>query len=108
MPVGRVRHTPAAWRLAAGNCVIPLSTLSRPWFRSKADVPASVIQRTKLNRSERTLSPRPYCARIFCAREARVARMSGTLQDRLIKKLRLRGISSMEAANAFAPAFVAD
>jgi len=30
------------------------------------------------------------------------------LQDRLVKELRLQGISSIEAANAFAPAFVAD
>lgn len=34
--------------------------------------------------------------------------MNGTLQDRLVKELRLREISSMEAANAFAPAFIAD
>jgi hypothetical protein len=31
-----------------------------------------------------------------------------TLQDRLVKELRLRGISSVDAANAFAPEFVAD
>lgn len=34
--------------------------------------------------------------------------MNGRLQDRLVKELRLRGISSMDAANAFAPAFMAD
>ncbi|MCY1300897.1 hypothetical protein D9M69_467130 [compost metagenome] len=34
--------------------------------------------------------------------------MNGTLQDRLVKELRLRGISAMAAANAFAPHFMAD
>ena len=31
-----------------------------------------------------------------------------TLQDRLVKELRLRKISSREAANEFAPRFMAD
>lgn len=31
-----------------------------------------------------------------------------TLQDRLVKELRLRGINSREAANSFAPHFIAD
>jgi hypothetical protein len=30
------------------------------------------------------------------------------LQDRLVKELRLAGIGTVEAANAFLPAFVAD
>uniref|UniRef100_UPI003F49A035 ISNCY family transposase n=1 Tax=Cupriavidus yeoncheonensis TaxID=1462994 RepID=UPI003F49A035 len=49
---------------------------------------------------------------ILCANSSpakgRVERMNGTLQDRLVKELRLRGISSMAAANAFAPQFMAD
>ncbi|WP_055338116.1 ISNCY family transposase [Ralstonia solanacearum] len=49
---------------------------------------------------------------ILCANtsqaKGRVERMNGVLQDRLVKELRLRGISSMEAANAFAPTFMAD
>lgn len=49
---------------------------------------------------------------ILCANSSpakgRVERMNGTLQDRLVKELRLRGISSMEAANAYAPRFMAD
>ncbi len=40
--------------------------------------------------------------------KGRVERMNGTLQDRLVKELRLRGISSMADANAYAPAFIAD
>ncbi|WP_238267937.1 ISNCY family transposase, partial [Cupriavidus pauculus] len=49
---------------------------------------------------------------ILCANSSqakgRVERMNGTLQDRLVKELRLRGISSMAAANAYTPTFVAD
>ncbi|BDB24309.1 transposase [Cupriavidus sp. TA19] len=49
---------------------------------------------------------------ILCANSSpakgRVERMNGTLQDRLVKELRLRGISTMDAANAFAAHFIAD
>jgi hypothetical protein len=38
----------------------------------------------------------------------RQARASDALQDQLVKELRLRGISTVEAANAWAPSFVAD
>ena len=39
--------------------------------------------------------------------KGRIERLWGTLQDRLTKELRLAGISSLEAANAFLPAFIA-
>ncbi|EKZ96111.1 transposase [Cupriavidus sp. HMR-1] len=49
---------------------------------------------------------------ILCANSSqakgRVERMNGTLQDRLVKELRLREISSMAAANAYAQSFIAD
>jgi transposase len=49
---------------------------------------------------------------IMCANtsqaKGRVERANLTLQDRLVKELRLRGISTLKAANAFAPHFVAD
>ncbi|SOY45938.1 transposase (fragment) [Cupriavidus taiwanensis] len=49
---------------------------------------------------------------ILCANSSpakgRVERMNDTLQDRLVKELRLRRMSSMEADNAFAPLFIAD
>lgn len=49
---------------------------------------------------------------ILCANSSqakgRVERANLTLQDRLVKEMRLRGISTMEAANAFAPHFIAD
>src|SRR5689334_17069039 len=49
---------------------------------------------------------------IICANspqaKGRVERAHKTLQDRLVKELRLAGVSTIEAANAFLPAFVTD
>jgi hypothetical protein len=49
---------------------------------------------------------------ILCANSSqakgRVERANQTLQDRLVKELRLAGISTIEAANAFAPGFMED
>src|ERR671938_1055137 len=49
---------------------------------------------------------------IICANSSqakgRVERAHKTLQDRLVKELRLAGVGTIEAANAFLPAFVAD
>lgn len=49
---------------------------------------------------------------ILCANSSqakgRVERMNRTLQDRLVKELRLAGISDMETGNAFLPGFMAD
>ena len=49
---------------------------------------------------------------ILCANSSqakgRVERMNRTLQDRLVKELRLAGICNMEAGNAFLPNFVED
>ena len=49
---------------------------------------------------------------ILCANSSqakgRVERMNRTLQDRLVKELRLAGIDGMETGNAFLPAFMDD
>jgi homeodomain-containing protein len=49
---------------------------------------------------------------ILCANspqaKGRVERANRTLQDRLVKELRLRGIGAIDAANAMLPGFVAD
>lgn len=49
---------------------------------------------------------------IICANmpqaKGRVERANGTLQDRLVKEMRLAGISTMEAGNAFLPSFMED
>jgi hypothetical protein len=38
--------------------------------------------------------------------KGRVERLWGTLQDRLVKEMRLKGINSLEQANAFLPGFI--
>lgn len=38
--------------------------------------------------------------------KGRVQRLNGTLQHRLVKELRLRGIQTMDAENAYAPTFM--
>ena len=43
-----------------------------------------------------------------CQAKGRVERALLTLQDRLVKELRLAGIGSLEAANRFLPGFIAD
>lgn len=49
---------------------------------------------------------------ILCANSSqakgRVERMNRTLQDRLVKELRLAGIDGMESGNAFLPGFIED
>src|SRR5690606_32717814 len=49
---------------------------------------------------------------IICANtpqaKGRVERVIQTLQDRLVKELRLRNISNMTAGNAYLPEFIAD
>ena len=49
---------------------------------------------------------------IICANSSqakgRVERANATLQDRLVKEMRLQGISTIAAGNAFLPAFMAD
>jgi len=40
--------------------------------------------------------------------KGRVERLWGTLQDRLIKEMKLAGITTMEAANAWLPSFIKD
>ncbi len=49
---------------------------------------------------------------ILCANapqgKGRVERVHKTLQDRLVKELRLAGVSDLDAANAFVPGFIED
>ncbi|HTU62846.1 MAG TPA: ISNCY family transposase, partial [Polyangiales bacterium] len=61
---------------------------------------------TQFGRAMYELNIETFCASSSPAK-GRVERAHLTLQDRLVKELRLRGIQRMEAANAWAPAFVA-
>jgi transposase len=61
---------------------------------------------THFGRAMYELNIDTWCANSSSAK-GRVERAHLTLQDRLVKELRLRGISTIEAANAYAPAFTA-
>jgi hypothetical protein len=61
---------------------------------------------TQFGRAMRELNVEVICANSPQAK-GRVERAHKTLQDRLVKELRLAGVSTVEAANAFLPAFVA-
>lgn len=61
---------------------------------------------TQFSRALRRLNIDLICANTPQAK-GRVERAFGTLQDRLVKELRLAGISSIEAANAWLPDFIA-
>lgn len=62
---------------------------------------------TQFGRAVYELNIQSWCANSSQAK-GRVERAHLTLQDRLVKELRLRGIASLDAANAFAPHFMAD
>jgi Homeodomain-like domain len=62
---------------------------------------------TQLGRALAELNVDLICANSSQAK-GRVERAHKTLQDRLVKELRLAGIATIEAANAFLPTFMAD
>jgi len=62
---------------------------------------------TQFGRAMKQLDIEIICANTAQAK-GRVERVIETLQDRLVKELRLRGISTLDAANAFAPEYIED
>jgi transposase len=62
---------------------------------------------TQFGRAMQALDIRIICANTPQAK-GRVERANQTLQDRLVKEMRLRGISSIEAGNAYLPEFITD
>jgi transposase len=64
------------------------------------------INDTQLHRALRALGIELICAHSSQAK-GRVERVNQTLQDRLIKELRLRQLSTIESANAYMPEFIA-
>lgn len=62
---------------------------------------------TQFTRAMKQLDIEVLCASTPQAK-GRVERMNQTLQDRLVKEMRLRSISSMAAGNAYAPEFIAN
>src|ERR1700756_2927391 len=61
---------------------------------------------TQFGRAMYELNIDTFCANSSPAK-GRVERAHLTLQDRLVKELRLRGISTVAEANAYAPSFIA-
>jgi hypothetical protein len=75
-------------------------------FRLTAKQPHAGAGTTQFARAMAELNIDILCANSPQAK-GRVERTHQTLQDRLVKELRLRGIDSMAAGNAFLPEFVA-
>jgi hypothetical protein len=76
-------------------------------FRVNAAAPRGGDGATQFARALDELNIDLLCAHSPQAK-GRVERAHLTLQDRLVKELRLRGISDVDAANAFLPEFMAD
>ena len=74
-------------------------------FRVNAVDAVSGDGKTEFNRVTDRLNIEQICAHSPQAK-GRVERVNQTLQDRLIKEMRLRNISSIAAAEAFFPAFI--
>lgn len=76
-------------------------------FRCNAKHATSGDGYTQFGRALYELNIQSICANSSQAK-GRVERANQTLQDRLVKELRLQGISTMEAANAYVFDFIAD
>ena len=74
-------------------------------FRVNAKEAKSGTGETQLSRALRELDIELINANTPQAK-GRVERMNGTLQDRLVKELRLKGISDIESANKFVERFI--
>lgn len=74
-------------------------------FRVNAKESVSGDGLTEFGRVLKRLTVESICAHTPQAK-GRVERANQTLQDRLVKELRLRNISNLEEANAFLPAFI--
>jgi transposase len=76
-------------------------------FRVNMPNPVSGTGLTQFGRAMKEL-----CVELLCAHspqaKGRVERANQTLQDRLVKELRLRGVSSAAEANEYLPEFIAD
>src|SRR6185295_1928184 len=75
-------------------------------FRVNMPNPLSGTGLTQFGRALKELDIELICAHSPQAK-GRVERANQTLQDRLTKELRLRGLSSLAAANAYLPEFIA-
>jgi transposase len=87
---------------------VPLAFYSDKYgvFRVNAKEAATGDGKTEFNHVTERLKIEQICAHTPQAK-GRVERSNQTLQDRLVKEMRLNGITGIEAANAFAATFIA-
>jgi hypothetical protein len=76
-------------------------------FRINAQNALSGSGMTQFGRAMKALDIKIICANTPQAK-GRVERAFGTLQDRLVKELRLQGINTIEAAHDFLPEYIKD
>lgn len=76
-------------------------------FRINREGPANGQTQTQFGRALAGLEIEAIHAHTPQAK-GRVERVNQTLQDRLVKELRLRGLSDIDSANTFLPEFIAD
>lgn len=74
-------------------------------FRATTQSPTHPTEETQMARALRQLDIHLICA-LTPQAKGRVERLFETLQDRLVKDLRLHGINTIAQANAFAPTFL--
>jgi transposase len=87
---------------------LPLATYSDRHGIFRINLPnVSEDTETQFGRAARELGIEVICANSPEAK-GRVERANQTLQDRLVKEMRLLGISNIEAANAYLPAYIKD
>lgn len=85
----------------------PVSLYSDRHGVFRVNAPDHEAELTQFGRALKTLDIEAIHARTPQAK-GRVERANQTLQDRLVKEMRLADIDSMEAANAWLPGFIAD
>ena len=85
---------------------LPLATYNDKHGIFRINIPnASEESETQFSRAMRQLGVEIICANTPEAK-GRVERANQTLQDRLVKEMRLRGICDIESANAYLPTYI--
>lgn len=85
----------------------PLAFYSDKYGVFRVNIPNCEDAETQFGRAMRELGVALICANSPQAK-GRVERANGTLQDRLIKEMRLKNINSSEQANDYLPTFIED
>lgn len=85
----------------------PLALYSDKHGVFRVNMPNCEDAETQFGRAMRELGIESICANSPQAK-GRVERVNGTLQDRLVKEMRLRKINSVDAANEYLPGFIKD